>query len=49
MIMGSRLISLLVKAFPLFAVGYVTKDMQIPIMEDFFSLQEMQQSVFDTI
>jgi len=25
--MGSRLISLLVKAFPLFAVGYVTKDM----------------------
>lgn len=27
MIMGSRLISLLAKAFPLFAVGYVTKDM----------------------
>jgi len=29
MIMGSRLISLLAKAFPLFAVGYVTKDMRV--------------------
>ena len=29
MIMGSRLISLLAKAFPLFAVGYVTKDTRV--------------------
>ena len=27
--MGSRLISLLAKAFPLFAVGYVTKDTRV--------------------
>ena len=29
MIMGSRLISLLAKAFPLFAVSYVTKDTRV--------------------
>mgnify|MGYP001673593528 FL=1 len=29
MIIGSRLISLLANAFPLFAVGYVTKDTRV--------------------